>query len=257
MSELCSDELRSDPNALLSELRSDPNALLSELRSDEQSLNEVQVKIQVKRVRAKAKGGSVQIQTKGQKVYNRKQLVISKMVQRLQKVYYRTVVPQLEKQFQYENKLEIPRVEKIVINRGVGEGWQNSKLLDSCLNELNLISGQKGIVTRSKKAIAGFKVRQKAAVGVSVTLRSERMYGFLDRLINLALPRIRDFQGVSKKGFDGRGNYSLGLEEQLMFPEIDYDSIDQIRGMDISIVTTSKTDSEGLALLKEFGMPFK
>ena len=188
---------------------------------------------------------------------NRKQLVISKMVQRLRKVYYRTVVPRLEKQFQYGNKLEIPRVEKIVINRGVGEGWQNSKLLDSCLNELNLISGQKGIVTRSKKAIAGFKLRQKAAVGVSVTLRSERMYGFLDRLINLALPRIRDFQGVSKKGFDGRGNYSLGLEEQLMFPEIDYDSIDQIRGMDISIVTTSKTDSEGLALLKEFGMPFK
>ena len=179
------------------------------------------------------------------------------MVQRLRKIYYRTVVPRLEKQFQYVNKLEIPRVEKIVINRGVGEGWQNSKLLDSCLNELNLISGQKGIVTRSKKAIAGFKIREKAAVGVSVTLRDERMYGFLDRLINLALPRIRDFQGVSKKGFDGRGNYSLGLEEQLMFPEIDYDSIDQIRGMDISIVTTSKTDSEGLALLKEFGMPFK
>lgn len=182
---------------------------------------------------------------------------MSIMVQRLRKVYYRTVVPQLEKQFQYENKLEIPRVEKIVINRGVGEGWQNSKLLESCLNELNLISGQKGIVTKSKKAIAGFKIREKASVGVSVTLRNERMYGFLDRLINLALPRIRDFQGVSKKGFDGRGNYSLGLEEQLMFPEIDYDSIDQIKGMDISIVTTSKTDPEGLALLKEFGMPFK
>ena len=122
---------------------------------------------------------------------------------------------------------------------------------------MTVIAGQKGVITRSKKAIAGFKLRQKMPVGVSVTLRGERMYGFLDRLINLALPRIRDFQGISPKSFDGHGNYSLGLEEQLMFPEIDYDKIDQIRGMDISIITTSKSDQEGLALLKEFGMPFK
>jgi len=129
--------------------------------------------------------------------------------------------------------------------------------LDSSLNELTIIAGQKGIVTRSKKAIAGFKLRQKMPVGISVTLRGEKMYGFLDRLINLALPRIRDFQGISPKSFDGHGNYSLGLEEQLMFPEIDYDKIDQIRGMDISLITTSKNDQEGLALLKQFGMPFQ
>lgn len=179
------------------------------------------------------------------------------MVQRLKKLYSENIVPKLIEQFHYKNKHQVPKIEKIVINRGLGDASQNAKLLDSSLKELTVIAGQRGIITRSKKAIAGFKLRQKMPVGASVTLRGERMYGFLDRLINLALPRIRDFQGISLKSFDGQGNYSLGLEEQLMFPEIDYDKIDQIRGMDISIITTSKNDQEGFALLKEFGMPFK
>jgi large subunit ribosomal protein L5 len=179
------------------------------------------------------------------------------MAQRLKKIYFQNIVPKLLEQFEYKNTLQAPRIQKIVINRGLGDASQNAKILDSSLKELTIIAGQKGVITRSKKAIAGFKLRQKMPVGVSVTLRGERMYGFLDRLINLALPRIRDFQGISPKSFDGHGNYSLGLEEQLMFPEIDYDKIDQIRGMDISIITTSKNDQEGLALLKEFGMPFK
>lgn len=160
-------------------------------------------------------------------------------------------------QFNYKNKYQVPKIEKIVINRGIGDASQNAKLLDSSLSELTMIAGQKGVITRSKKAIAGFKLREKMPVGVSVTLRGERMYGFLDRLVNLALPRIRDFQGISSKSLDGHGNYSLGLEEQLMFPEIDYDKIDQVRGMDISIITTSKNDQEGVALLKAFGLPFK
>ena len=179
------------------------------------------------------------------------------MTQRLKRLYYQQIVPKLMEEFTYKNKYQVPEIEKIVINRGLGDASQNAKLLDSSLNELTLIAGQKGIVTRSKKAIAGFKVREKMPVGISVTLRGERMYGFLDRLINLALPRIRDFQGINPKSFDGHGNYSIGLEEQLMFPEIDYDKIDQLRGMDISIVTTSKNDQEGVALLKAFGLPFK
>ena len=179
------------------------------------------------------------------------------ITQRLKKLYVQNIVPRLLEQFQYKNQLQAPRIDKIVINRGLGDASQNAKILDSSLKELTIIAGQKGIITRSKKAIAGFKLRQKMPVGVSVTLRGDRMYGFLDRLINLALPRIRDFQGISPKSFDGHGNYSLGLDEQLMFPEIDYDKIDQVRGMDISIITTSKTDQEGFALLKEFGMPFK
>jgi large subunit ribosomal protein L5 len=179
------------------------------------------------------------------------------MTQRLKKIYFQNIIPKLVEKFHYKNLLQAPRIEKIVINRGLGDASQNAKILDSSLKELTIIAGQKGIVTRSKKAIAGFKLRQKMPVGISVTLRGDRMYGFLDRLINLALPRIRDFQGINPKSFDGHGNYSLGLEEQLMFPEIDYDKIDQIRGMDISIITTSKNDQEGLALLKEFGMPFK
>lgn len=179
------------------------------------------------------------------------------MVQRLQNFYSQKIIPNLMEQFQYKNKYQVPKIEKIVINRGIGDASQNAKLLDSSLSELTIIAGQKGIVTRSKKAIAGFKLRQKMPVGISVTLRGEKMYGFLDRLVNLALPRIRDFQGISAKSFDGHGNYSLGLDEQLMFPEIDYDKIDQVRGMDISIITTSKNDQEGFALLKAFGMPFK
>jgi large subunit ribosomal protein L5 len=179
------------------------------------------------------------------------------MVQRLKKLYYQNIVSILMEQFHYKNKLQVPRIEKIVINRGLGEASQNAKLLESSLNELTLIAGQRGIITRSKKAIAGFKLRQKMPVGICVTIRGERMYGFLDRLINLALPRIRDFQGINPESFDGHGNYSLGLQEQLMFPEIDYDKIDQICGMDISIITTAKTDQEACSLLKEFGMPFR
>lgn len=179
------------------------------------------------------------------------------MTQRLKKYYTETIVPKLFEQFKYQNIHQVPAIEKLVINRGIGDASQNQKIVESSLKEIALIAGQKGVVTRSKKAIAGFKLRQESAVGVVVTLRDERMYSFLDRLIHLALPRVRDFQGISPKSFDKHGNYSLGLEEQLMFPEIEYDKIDQVRGMDISIVTTAKKQEEGLALLKEFGLPFK
>ena len=179
------------------------------------------------------------------------------MVQRLENFYQQQSVPKLIEQFHYKNKHQVPKLEKIVINRGLGDASQNAKLLESCSKELSMITGQQGVVTRSKKAIATFKLREKMPVGVVVTLRGEKMYAFLDRLINLALPRVRDFQGISSKSFDKNGNYSLGLEEQLMFPEIEYDKIDQIRGMDISIVTTAGKQEEGLALLKEFGLPFK
>nr|ALO21503.1 ribosomal protein L5 [Lobochlamys culleus] len=179
------------------------------------------------------------------------------MTQRLKKHYAKNIVPKLMEQFKYKNIHEVPNIEKIVINRGIGDASQNQKIVDSSLKELAMIAGQKGVVTRSKKAIAGFKLRQKMPVGVTVTLRGDRMYGFLDRLIHLALPRVRDFQGLDPKSFDKNGNYSLGLEEQLIFPEIEYDKIDQIRGMDIAIVTTAKKQEEGLTLLKEFGLPFK
>lgn len=179
------------------------------------------------------------------------------MSQRLKKQYVQSIVPKLVEQFQYKNIHEVPKIEKIVINRGIGSASQNQKSVEAALKELGMIAGQKGVITRSKKAIAGFKLREKMPVGVAVTLRGERMYGFLDRLIHLALPRVRDFQGISPKSFDKHGNYSLGLEEQLMFPEIEYDKIDQVRGMDISIVTTAHKQEEGLALLKEFGLPFK
>lgn len=179
------------------------------------------------------------------------------MTQRLKTYYVQKIMPKLFEQFQYNNTHEVPKIEKIVINRGVGDASQNSKLIDASLKEIAVIAGQKGIITRSKKSIAGFKIREQMPVGVSVTLRGDRMYAFLDRLIHLALPRVRDFQGINPKSFDKNGNYSLGLEEQLMFPEIEYDKIDQIRGMDISIVTTAKNQEEGLSLLKEFGLPFK
>ena len=161
------------------------------------------------------------------------------------------------KEFQYKNIQQVPKIEKIVINRGIGDASQNNKVLESFLTELSMIAGQKGIITRSKKSIAGFKIREKMPVGVSVTLRGERMYGFLDRLIHLALPRVRDFQGINPKSFDKNGNYALGLEEQLMFPEIEYDQIDQIRGMDVCIVTTAKNQEEGFSLLNNFGLPFQ
>ena len=179
------------------------------------------------------------------------------MSERLKKVFQEKISPKLIKLNNYKNQHQVPKIQKIVINRGLGDASQNTKILESSLQELSIIAGQRGVFTRSKKAIAAFKLREKTPVGVSVTLRGNRMYAFLDRLINLALPRIRDFQGINPKSFDGSGNYSLGLEEQLMFPEIDYDKIDQIRGMDISIITTAKTNFEGLQILKEFGMPFK
>jgi large subunit ribosomal protein L5 len=179
------------------------------------------------------------------------------MKERLKNQYKQTIMPKLMETLNFKNKHQVPVISKIVINRGVGEASQNSKILETSLNELSIIAGQRGVLTRSKKAIAAFKLRAKTPVGICVTLRGDRMYAFLDRLISLALPRIRDFQGIHPKSFDGSGNYSLGLEEQLMFPEIDYDKIDQIRGMDVSIITTAKTDNEAYVLLKQFGMPFK
>lgn len=179
------------------------------------------------------------------------------MTDQLKTIYKDTVVPKLMEQFKYENIHQVPKVVKVTVNRGLGEASQNAKALESSLSELALITGQRPVVTRAKKAIAGFKIRQGMPVGMMVTLRSDRMYAFLNRLINLTLPRIRDFRGISPKSFDGRGNYTLGLREQLIFPEISYDSIDQIRGMDITIVTTASTDEEGRALLKELGMPFR
>jgi large subunit ribosomal protein L5 len=179
------------------------------------------------------------------------------MATRLKKLYEESVVPKLKEQFNYQNIHEVPKVVKITVNRGLGEASQNAKALEATLSEMAVITGQRPVVTRAKKAIAGFKIRQGMPVGVMVTLRRERMYAFLDRLVSLALPRIRDFRGVNPKSFDGRGNFTLGVREQLIFPEVNYDSIDQIRGMDISIITTAKTDEEGRALLKAFGMPFR
>lgn len=179
------------------------------------------------------------------------------MTQRLKTLYSDTIAPKLKEQFGYTNVHQIPRVLKVTVNRGLGEASQNAKALESSVQELAIITGQKPVVTRARKSIAGFKVREGMPVGVMVTLRSERMYAFLDRLINLSLPRIRDFRGISPNSFDGRGNYTLGVREQLIFPEVEYDSIDQIRGMDISIITSATTDEEGRALLREMGMPFR
>jgi large subunit ribosomal protein L5 len=179
------------------------------------------------------------------------------MAERLKTHYQEKIVPKLMEQFSYTNIHQVPKVIKVTVNRGMGEAAQNAKALEASLAEISLITGQKPVVTRAKKAIAGFKIRQGMPVGIMVTLRSGRMYAFLDRLINLTLPRIRDFRGISPKSFDGRGNYTLGLREQLIFPEVEYDSVDQVRGMDISIITTANTDEEGRALLKELGMPFR
>lgn len=176
---------------------------------------------------------------------------------RLRETYRDQVVPALMKEFGYGNLMEVPRLERIVLNVGMGEAIQNVKLLESAANELGIITGQKPVTTRAKKAIAGFKLRQGMPIGAKVTLRSRRMWEFLDRLISLALPRIRDFRGISPKAFDGRGNYTLGLKEQLIFPEIEYDSVASIHGMDITIVTTARTNDEGKALLKHLGMPFR
>ena len=175
---------------------------------------------------------------------------------RLKEKYLNEVVPGLQEQFKYTNVMAIPKLDKVVINIGLGEAVQNPKALDAALNDLTLITGQKPVVTRAKKSIAGFKLREGMPVGVKVTLRGDRMYEFVDRLLSVALPRVRDFRGVSPKSFDGRGNYSLGLKEQLIFPEIEYDKIDKLRGMEIVFATTAKTDEEVRALLKLLGMPF-
>jgi large subunit ribosomal protein L5 len=176
---------------------------------------------------------------------------------RLRETYRDQVVPALMKEFGYGNLMQVPRLERIVLNVGMGEAIQNVKLLESAVSELGIITGQKPVTTKAKKAIAGFKLRQGMPIGAKVTLRSRRMWEFLDRLITLALPRIRDFRGVSPKAFDGRGNYTLGLKEQLIFPEIEYDSVASIHGMDITVVTTARTNDEGKALLKHLGMPFR
>lgn len=179
------------------------------------------------------------------------------MAARLREKYQSEVVPALMKQFSYKSTMQVPRIEKIVINVGLGEAIQNAKLLDSVVGEIRDITGQSVLVTRARKSIATFKLRTGMPIGCMVTLRRDRMYEFFDRLVNASLPRIRDFKGVSAKAFDGRGNYSLGLKEQIIFPEIDYDKVDAIHGMDITFVTSAKSDEEGRSLLKLMGMPFR
>jgi large subunit ribosomal protein L5 len=176
---------------------------------------------------------------------------------RLSEVYQEKVVPALMKRFNYKNRMEVPKLEKIIINMGLGEAIQNIKILDSAVQELSQITGQKPIITKAKKSIAQFKLRTGMPIGCMVTLRKERMYEFFNRLVNVALPRVRDFKGLSGKSFDGRGNYALGIREQLIFPEIHYDKIDKVKGMNIVIVTTAKSDEEGKELLKLLGMPFR
>lgn len=178
------------------------------------------------------------------------------MTTRLHERYNQTVKPALMQEFSYQNPLQVPRLDKIVVNMGVGEAVQDAKKIDAAVGDLTAITGQHPVVIRAKRSIATFKLRQNMPIGVKVTLRRDRMYEFLDRLITVALPRVRDFRGVSGRSFDGRGNYALGLKEQLVFPEIDYDRVDTVRGMDIVIVTTAKTDAEAKALLKGFDMPF-
>lgn len=176
---------------------------------------------------------------------------------RLKDIYTTEVVPKLLNDFTYKSSMQVPRIEKVVLNMGLGEAIQNVKILDSATAELNAITGQKSVITKAKKSIATFKLREGMPIGCMVTLRRERMYEFLDRLMNVSLARVRDFKGVSGKAFDGKGNYTLGIKEQLIFPEINYDSIDKIKGMNITIVTSAKTDEEGKALLKYLGMPFR
>ena len=175
---------------------------------------------------------------------------------RLKETYTKTIVPALTKEFGYKNIMAVPRLEKICLNMGLGEASGNAKLIDPAVQEMAAIAGQKPIVTKAKKSIAAFKLREGMAIGCAVTLRGNQMYEFLDRLVNVSLPRVRDFRGVSSKSFDGRGNYTLGIKDQLIFPEIDYNKVEKAKGMNICITTTAKTDAEGLALLKQMGMPF-
>jgi len=176
---------------------------------------------------------------------------------RLKDIYSAEIVPKLRNDFSYKSCMQVPQITKIVLNMGLGEAIQNVKILDSAVTELALISGQKSVITKAKKSIATFKLREGMPIGCMVTLRRNRMYEFLDRLINVSLARVRDFKGVSSKAFDGKGNYTLGIKDQLIFPEINYDNVDKIKGMNITIVTTAKTDEEGKALLKYLGMPFR
>lgn len=175
---------------------------------------------------------------------------------RLKEYYRKTVVPALIKEFGYKNPMAVPKLEKITINMGVGEATQNPKLLDAAARELAQITGQRPVITKAKKSVSAFKLREGMAIACMVTLRGDRMYEFFDRLTNIALPRVRDFRGVSTKSFDGRGNYTLGIRDQLIFPEIDYNKVEKVKGMNISITTTARTDAEGLSLLKHLGMPF-
>jgi large subunit ribosomal protein L5 len=176
---------------------------------------------------------------------------------RLKEHYQKKVVPALTKEFSYNNVMAVPKLEKISINIGLGEATQNAKLMDGAVTELGQITGQKPVVTKARKSIAAFKLRENMSIGCMVTLRGDRMYEFFDRLVNVALPRVRDFRGVSTKSFDGRGNYTLGVKDQLIFPEIDYAKVEKTKGMNISITTTAKTDAEGLSLLRQMGMPFR
>jgi large subunit ribosomal protein L5 len=176
---------------------------------------------------------------------------------RMKEMYQTELVPQLMKDLQLKNVMEVPRIEKVVINMGLGEAIQNIKVLESAVDELSRLTGQKAVITKAKKSIATFKLREGMPIGCMVTLRRDRAYEFLDRLINVALPRVRDFKGVSSKAFDGRGNYTLGIREQIIFPEIDLDKIDKVKGLNVTIVTTARTDEEGRALLTSLGMPFR
>ncbi len=180
-----------------------------------------------------------------------------KYIPRLKEKYFNEVVPQLMKEFSYKSIMQVPRLEKIVLNCALGEALSNIKLLDAAQQELSLIAGQKAVITKAKRSIAGFKLRKGMPIGCKVTLRGDRMYDFLDKLISIAIPRIRDFRGLSSRSFDGRGNYSMGVKEQYIFPEIDYDKVDMVHGFDITICTTAETDEEGKALLKYLGMPFR
>lgn len=179
------------------------------------------------------------------------------MTSRLKEKYDNEVIKSLMEKFQYENIMEVPKLEKVVINMGIGEARDNPKVLESAVKELEIITGQKPVITQAKKSIANFKLREGMKVGTKVTLRGEKMYDFLDKLMNIALPRVRDFRGVSNTAFDGRGNYALGIKEQLIFPEIEYDMVESIRGLDIVVVTTAKTDEEARVFLEEMGMPFR
>ncbi len=179
------------------------------------------------------------------------------MPPRLKELYEKEVVPALMKEFSYPSRMAVPRLRKIVLNMGLGEATQNAKLLDASAHELAQITGQKPVITRARKAIANFKLRKDVPIGTQVTLRGDRMYEFFDRLANIALPRVRDFKGLSTRAFDGRGNYTVGLRDQLVFPEVDYAKVDKIKGMNVSIVTNARSDGEGLALLRRLGMPFR